>query len=234
MQTKPNPKFHVLEWFPSQINPQKLVNQFKPSPPVSNDNDNEATMTESNKTPNIWLQLPYLGKFGERLTRSLIRKITPLLILTDADSLLTGKPLTATYLCHAKIKPRKLNYQSSVVYEFTCPGCNSRYIGKTDRCLYTRTKEHSYHTESVIHQHLSTCEQFQHIKALLELYPDDEAKSDQTSIMAEHVFNNTKIIDKSNHWSLLLYQESLAIQRYKYKPELNHGLKASKELIRHI
>ena len=67
------------------------------------------------------------------------------------------------------------------------------------------------------------------IPALLELYPDDDAKSDQTSIMAEHVFHNTKVIDKSNHWSLLLYQESLAIQRYK--PELNHGLKASKELI---
>jgi hypothetical protein len=47
--------------------------------------------------------------------------------------------------------------------------------------------------------------------------------------MAEHVFHNTKVIDKSNHWSHLLYQESLAIQRYK--PELNHGLKASKELI---
>ena len=40
--------------------------------------------------------------------------------------------------------------------------------------------------------------------------------------MAEHVFHNTKVIDKSNHWSLLLYQESLAIQRYK--PGLNHGL----------
>jgi hypothetical protein len=52
---------------------------------------------------------------------------------------------------------------------------------------------------------------------------------EQASIMAEHVFHNTKVIDKSNHWSLLLYQESLAIQRYK--PELNHGLKASKELI---
>ncbi len=47
--------------------------------------------------------------------------------------------------------------------------------------------------------------------------------------MAEHVFHNTKIIDKANHWSLLLYEESLAIQRRK--PELNHGIKASKELI---
>ena len=47
----------------------KLINQFKPSPPVSNDNDSEATMTEANKAPKIWLQLPYLSKFGERLTR---------------------------------------------------------------------------------------------------------------------------------------------------------------------
>jgi hypothetical protein len=90
------------------------------------------------------------------------------------------------------------------------------YVGKTDRRLYTRTKEHSYRTESVIHQHLSTCQQFQHIKALFELYPDDDAKSNQTNIMAEHVFHNTKLIDKSNHWSFLLYQESLAIQRYNW------------------
>ncbi len=47
--------------------------------------------------------------------------------------------------------------------------------------------------------------------------------------MAEHVFHNTKIIDKSNHWSLLLYQEPIAIQRRK--PKLNHEIKASKELI---
>ena len=77
-------------------------------------------------------------------------------------------------------------------------------------------KEHSYHTKSETHQHHSTCEQFQHIKALLELYPDDDAMSNQTSIMV-------------NHWSLMLCQESLAIQRYK--PELNHGIKASNDLI---
>ena len=58
-------------------------------------------------------------------------------------------------LCFINKTPK--TYQSSVVYEFTCPGYNSRYIGKTDRCLYTRTKEnsfmhitqnHAYHTES--------------------------------------------------------------------------------------
>ena len=125
-------------------------------------------------------------------------------------------------MCRAKIKPRKLIKalsSTNLLALDVIVGTSAKLIAAY---TCTRTKEHSYHTESVIHQHLSTCEQFQHIKALLELYPD--AKSDQTSIMAEHVFNNTKIIDKSNHWSILLYQESLAIQRYK--PELNHGLKA--------
>ena len=71
---------------------------------------------------------------------------------------------------------------------------------------------------------------FNIFKALLELYPDDDAMSNPTSIMAEHVFHNTKVIDKSNHWSLLLYQESLAIQRY-INLNLIMEIKASKELI---
>ena len=42
------------------------------------------------------------------------------------------------------------------------------------------------------------------------------------------ILDNCVIIDKSKHWSLLLFKESLHIQRQK--PELNHGSKASKEL----
>ena len=43
------------------------------------------------------------------------------------------------------------------------------------------------------------------------------------------IYQNCTIIDKSRHWSLLLYKESLHIHRQK--PELNHGTKASKELV---
>ncbi len=32
--------------------------------------------------------------------------------------------------------------KSNVVYKFTCPKCN--YIGKTDRTLLERVKEHAY------------------------------------------------------------------------------------------
>ena len=123
-----------------------------------------------------------------------------------------------------------MKYQSSVVYEFTCPGCNSRYIGKTDRCLYTRLKEHSQDNKLEIFNHIMNCEHFQHIKSMLELNPYHENNSTVTCIQPEFILNNSKIIDKSaDHWSLLLFKESLAVRRFK--PELNHGTKASKELV---
>ena len=43
------------------------------------------------------------------------------------------------------------------------------------------------------------------------------------------MIDNSKIIDRSDHWSLLLSKQALAIRRFK--PELNHGTKASKDLI---
>jgi hypothetical protein len=43
------------------------------------------------------------------------------------------------------------------------------------------------------------------------------------------LFLSSTVIDKSNHWSLILYQESIAINRMK--PSLNHGTKASKDLV---
>ena len=60
------------------------------------------------------------------------------------------------------------------------------------------------------------------------VYPDDQTNLSQTCVLSEFIFNNSKIIDRSDHWSLLLFKEALAIRRFK--PELNHGTKASKDL----
>ena len=61
----------------------------------------------------------------------------------------------------------------------------------------------------------------------MKLTPDS---SNTTNInLTQLIFDNCKIIDKSDHWSLLLYEESLA--KHRRKAELNHGTKASKELI---
>ena len=63
---------------------------------------------------------------------------------------------------------------------------------------------------------------------MLELSPCDEDSNIKRSL-TDSIFTNTKIIDKSKHWPLKLFQESIAINRLK--PSLNHGTKASKDLL---
>ena len=72
--------------------------------------------------------------------------------------------------------------------------------------------------KSEVFNHITSCEHFQHIKSILELHPNEETNPTQTSIPSEFIFTNSKIIDRSDHWSLLLFEESLAIRRFK--PEL--------------
>ena len=49
----------------------------------------------------------------------------------------TGEAPSVCFFVSCKDKtPEEL--QSSIVYKFSCPGCSKSYIGKTDRCLYTR------------------------------------------------------------------------------------------------
>jgi hypothetical protein len=43
----------------------------------------------------------------------------------------------------------------------------------------------------MIFNHITSCEHFQQIKSILELYPDDETNSTPTC----------KISDRSDHWS---------------------------------
>ena len=44
--------------------------------------------------------------------------------------------------------------KSKVVYQFSCPGCESSYIGKSEQTLFERTKEHVTRADSAIKGHL--------------------------------------------------------------------------------
>ena len=48
----------------------------------------------------------------------------------------------------------KSSLRSFVVYRFTCPGCNARYIGETTRHLTTRIEEHFTSNSSHIKKHI--------------------------------------------------------------------------------
>ena len=64
------------------------------------------------------------------------------------------------------------------------------------------------------------------LKHAIEL--KETTNSTATCILPEFIFNSN-IIDGSDHWSLLLFKESLAIRHFK--PKLKHGTNAIKELI---
>ena len=51
----------------------------------------------------------------------------------------------------------------------------------------------------------------------------------KSTILPQIIFNNCKILDKAKHWTLLLFKAALSIHREKSL--LNHGTKASKELV---
>ena len=56
----------------------------------------------------------------------------------------------------------------------------------------------------------------------------DESQPNIVVHLTNFLLNNTVIIDKAKHWSVLLIKESFAIRRQNL--ELNHGTKASIEL----
>ena len=56
----------------------------------------------------------------------------------------------------------------------------------------------------------------------------DEPEPDKHFDLCNFILSNCKIIDKANHWSVLLFKAALAIHRQK--PVLNHGATGSREL----
>ena len=205
---------------------KKLVKQFSPKPNYNNTTQDQTITNEGvNRLPKIWIRLPYIGKRGNVLIRNFKNKTSRLLkgpckIITNWDTLNTN--------CFVSNKDKiPKHFQSDVVYKFSCPGCYKSYIGKTERCLYTRIHEHTTTPQSEIHKHINDCELFQHLTNLLNLNPN-ELQQDNLLQLDDFILNNTVIIDKARHWSLLLFKEALAIRRQK--PDLNHGVKASLEL----
>ena len=139
-----------MSWngFPRKIT-RKLLTLFKPS---STDSQCIDDSTTNSVTIKIWIHLPFLGKYRTKLTNRFFRKISPL--LTSPCKFIVNWKTTDSN-CFISLKdPIPKQYQSSVVYEFKCPGCNANYVGKTDRCLYTRIKEHFCNDTSEIYNHI--------------------------------------------------------------------------------
>ena len=63
---------------------------------------------------------------------------------------------------------------SSVIYEFSCPGCMKSYIGKTESTLFNRTYEHGWKDKkSAINKHLESCSAWRDIVGLFAIDGED-------------------------------------------------------------
>ena len=88
--------------------------------------------------------------------------------------------------------------------------------------------EQSSHDSSEIFNHIINCDEFNYILNLLELAPNEDDSNIKCSL-TDAIFNNTNILQKSKHWSLILFHKSIAINRLK--PLLNYRTKAPKDII---
>ena len=114
--------------------------------------------------------------------------------------------------------------KSNVVYQFSCSGCESSYIGKTEQTLFKRTKEHVTFADSVIKGHFHNCLNMEHLFSINSLILNDVNTHEFRLNLVRH---NTKIIDQSNNWNVLLSTESYHI--LEEWPTLNNGVKACRE-----
>ena len=98
--------------------------------------------SELDEIPKFWFRIPYIGPIGEQLAKRCISKLKRC-SKEDLNFILMYDAKKLSFFCSNK-DPVPENLRAHVIYEFQCPGCKAKYIGKTDRCLGLRLDEHSH------------------------------------------------------------------------------------------
>ena len=143
------------------------------------------------------------------------------------DIRIKQKTTKLCFFTNTKDKTRPLS-QFNVIYEFTCPGCNSLYICKTNKTQFVCTQEHALtDKESAIYKHLHHCDQIKHIQGLYNLPDTFINENNPTFCCKEQRISHPNRAWRDN-WNLLLYKEAYHIKRSA--PSLNIALKDSREL----
>ena len=208
-------KFAAWNGYPKNV-ANGIINRVssKRKQPTSNKTD-----VDEESIPMVFLNLNYAGGQGELLVNNCFKKLRRCL---NANVKLVPKYTVTklSYFTNMKDKLNKLD-KSSVVYNFTCPGCKSSYIGKTDRTLFVRTKEHATRKDSAISNHLDSCPDVKHI---FDLFNTLENDVDSKEFRFNTVRDNTTIIDQSSNWNVLLFKEAFHIK--EKSPILNNGVRA--------
>ena len=223
-------RFASWNGFPRNVR-TKLIDKFVKAA----DTPRTERQDEPSEIP-VYLNLPYIGSTGEHLVKSFRKKMKKFLNPKKKVNIkVFSKTTQLRNFTSTKDKIPVLS-KSNVVYQIECPGCGVHYIGKTDRTVNERTKEHaSTDAESPMKSHLQTCCHFQHLYDIMtiseNLFQDDvifETEPSFPKFATNSIQSGVKILDNDSNWNQLLYKEALWIERSN--PSLNSGLKASRQL----
>ena len=132
-----------------------LIKRFRQHHDTNNDTDET---TDNNQTaPTLWLEMPYSGQKGEQLLRGLKNKLKRCLNIPKVQIVTRTTTTKLNMFTNVKDKTPE-EHKSNLVCEFNCQKCNKSCIGKTERTLLERAKEHAYRDyDSAINKHLQSC-----------------------------------------------------------------------------
>ena len=151
---------------------------------VPEDKESEPDEEEVINEKIIFVQ--YRGKLTDKFKSSLKKLEIPCKVILTLRKLKTVLP---------SLKPSiEKSFKSGIVYQITCPRCNSRYVGQSVRHLLTRIKEHS-RKSTPVGSHFALC----------------------NCVLS--IDNDVKILATSNSQRQLLIKEALLIN--ELKPTLN-------------
>ena len=123
--------------------------------------------------------------------------------------------------------------RNNIAYRIRRPGFGRKYIGKTERCLISRMNGHGTRNTEPMFKHLPERQMFKETCNLYSLPPlyneSDLNEISLTSHILSAVSQNHEILNFNYNWSQLLFLEAYYIK--KHDPVINHGLKASKEVL---
>ena len=86
---------------------------------------------------------------------------------------------------------------SGVIYNYTCPGCKSSYIGKTENTLFNRTKEHAWNQKDIaMFKHFNSCEPWKYI---VNIFHIDGYQIDKMQFQINCIRENIEIIQRSDN-----------------------------------
>ena len=180
---------------------------------------------QQNDATTLFMSLPYLGNDAEQIIRNMKRKLYR--VFKEPKNVRFHIKLKSSRLSFFTSNKEKIPFlsKSQVVYEYQCPGCAHKYIGKTDTILFRRTKQHGWtQKDSAIYKHFSRCQPYQEI---IDMFETDGSQIDNKEFQINAVRDNFKILYLCDNWLQLCFMESLVIK--EFKPQLNVGMKATKE-----